>query len=79
MTFGENLKRIRKEMKLTQQEMANRMEISRTFLSDVENQNKYFSIVGLIVIAQKLSISVNELVNDDIEVNHSKWNDKRIK
>ena len=53
MTFGENLKRIRKEMKLTQQEMANRMGISRTFLSDVENQNKYFSIVGLIVIAPR--------------------------
>ncbi|MDW4413023.1 helix-turn-helix transcriptional regulator [Staphylococcus saprophyticus] len=79
MTFGENLKTIRKEMKLTQQEMAERMGISRTFLSDVENQNKYFSIVGLIVIAQKLNISVNKLINDDIEVNHSKWNDKRIK
>ncbi|WP_434795923.1 helix-turn-helix domain-containing protein [Staphylococcus equorum] len=79
MTFGENLKRIRKEMKLTQEKMADRMGISRTFLSDVENQNKYFSVVGLIVIAQKLNISVNELINDDIEINHNKWNDKRIK
>lgn len=47
--------------------------------SDVENGHKYFSMVGLIVIANKLNVSVNKLINDDIEVNHSKWNDKRIK
>ena len=79
MTFGENLKRIRKEMKLTQQEMANRMGISRTYLSDVENGHKYFSMVGLIVIANKLNVSVNKLINDDIEVKHDKWNKKTIK
>ncbi|MDW4036089.1 XRE family transcriptional regulator [Staphylococcus saprophyticus] len=79
MTFGENLKRIRKDMKLTQQEMADRMQISRTYLSDVENGHKYFSMVGLIVIANKLNVSVNKLINDDIEVKHDKWNKKTIK
>ena len=79
MTFGENLKRIRKDMKLTQQEMADRMQISRTYLNDVENGHKYFSMVGLIVIANKLNVSVNKLINDDIEVKHDKWNKKTIK
>ncbi|WP_422632194.1 helix-turn-helix domain-containing protein, partial [Staphylococcus simulans] len=37
MTFGENLKRIRKDMKLTQQEMGNKMGISQSYLSDMEN------------------------------------------
>ena len=41
MTFGENLKAIRKRMKLTQQEMADRMDISRTYLSDLENTRRY--------------------------------------
>lgn len=79
MTFGENLKKIRKDMKLTQQEMADFMKISRTYLSDVENGHKYFSLVGLIVIAKNMNISVNKLINDDIEINHSKWNKKLIK
>lgn len=79
MTFGENLKKIRKDMKLTQQEMADLMKISRTYLSDVENGHKYFSLVGLIVIAKNMNISVNKLINDDIEINHSKWNKKLIK
>ncbi|WP_210123483.1 helix-turn-helix transcriptional regulator [Staphylococcus sp. GDX8P106P-2] len=78
MTFGENLKRIRKDMKMTQQEMANLMKISRTYLSDVENGHKYFSLVGLIGIAKNMNISVNDLVNDDIEIKHDKWNKKPI-
>ena len=40
MTFGENLKRIRKDMKLTQQEMGNKMGISQSYLSDMENSRK---------------------------------------
>ena len=40
MTFGENLKAIRKRMKLTQQEMADRMDISQSYLSDMENSRK---------------------------------------
>ncbi|WP_180554351.1 helix-turn-helix domain-containing protein [Staphylococcus haemolyticus] len=32
MTFGENLKVIRKRMKLTQQEMADKMDISQSYL-----------------------------------------------
>ena len=40
MTFGQNLKRIRKDMKLTQQEMADKIGISRSYLSDIEQCKK---------------------------------------
>lgn len=76
MTFGENLKRIRKEMKLTQQEMAKKMDISRSYLCDLENRNKSISINTLLYIAKRLNISVNRLINDEIELDKTKYNKK---
>ncbi len=76
MTFGENLKRIRKEMKLTQQEMAKKMDISQSYLCDLENRNKSISINTLLYIAKRLNISVNRLINDEIELDKTKYNKK---
>ena len=68
MTFGENLKAIRKRMKLTQQEMADRMDIGQSYLSDMENSRKCLNVNTALLTAKRLGISVNELVNDDIDV-----------
>ncbi|WP_368863384.1 helix-turn-helix domain-containing protein [Staphylococcus hominis] len=79
MTFGENLKAIRKRMKLTQQEMADRMDISRTYLSDLENTKSSTSINTVLYIAKRLDISVNELVNDSLELTEDEYNKKKFK
>ncbi|MEX6014791.1 helix-turn-helix domain-containing protein [Mammaliicoccus sciuri] len=68
MTFGQNLKRIRKDMKLTQQEMADKIGISQNYLSDIENGKRYPSIKAVTGLAQCLGISVPKLINDEIEV-----------
>ncbi|MGZ2417189.1 transcriptional regulator with XRE-family HTH domain [Staphylococcus caledonicus] len=79
MTFGENLKAIRKRMKLTQQEMADRMDISRAYLSDLENTRRSTSINTVLYIAKRLDISVNELVNDTLELTEDEYNKKKFK
>lgn len=68
MTFGENLKVIRRRMKLTQREMADKMGISQSYLSDMENSRKCLNVNTALLTAKRLEISVNELVNDDIDV-----------
>lgn len=68
MTFGENLKTIRKELNLTQLEFAEKVGLSRSYLSDLENDRKNISIFTAIKMARTLSISVNKLINDDIEL-----------
>ena len=78
MTFGENLKAIRKRMKLTQQEMADRMDISRTYLSDLENTRRSTSINTVLYIAKRLDISVNELVNDNLELTEYEYNKRSL-
>ena len=79
MTFGDNLKRIRKKMKLTQQGMADRMDISRSYLSDLENAKRSTSINTVLYIAKTLDISVNELVNDKLELDKDEYNKKKFK
>ena len=67
MTFGQNLKAIRKRMKLTQTEMAERIGISQSYLADIEHNRKNISLAVVIRIAKSLNISVNKLINDDIK------------
>ena len=67
MTFGENLKRIRKEMKLTQAEIAKEIGISQSYIADIERNRKNISLAVVLRIAKGLNISVNELINDDIK------------
>lgn len=67
MTFGENLKRIRKEMKLTQQEMANRIGISQSYFADIEHNRKNISLAVVLRISQGLDVSVNKLINGNIK------------
>lgn len=58
MSIGENLKKIRKEKKLTQQKLAEEMNISRSYLSDIENNRKNPSSKTLDSLAEKLNVSM---------------------
>ena len=67
MKFGQNLKHIRKRMNMTQEELATKMEISQSYLSDIENGRKNPSIKTVKKLADGLGVSVNELFNDSIK------------
>lgn len=58
MSIGENLKKIRKEKKLTQHKLAEEMNISRSYLSDIENNRKNPSSKTLENLAEKLNVSM---------------------
>ena len=68
MTFGQNLKRIRKDMKLTQQEMADKIGISQSYYADIERDRKNISLKVILNLASGIGISVTKLINDEIEV-----------
>lgn len=58
MTIGENIKKIRKEKKITQQKLAKEMDISRSYLSDLENNRYNPSSKTLEMLAEKLDVSM---------------------
>lgn len=65
MSIGENIKKIRKENGLTQAEFSKKIGISRTYLSDLENNRKSPSVETLDKMAEKLGVSTTYLLNGD--------------
>lgn len=57
-----NIKKYRKERKLTQQDLADMTDISREYICDVENEsrNKHITISLLGRIAEALDIDISE-------------------
>jgi transcriptional regulator with XRE-family HTH domain len=65
MTFGEKLKKLRTENKLTQDELAEKLYVTRTAISKWETDKGYPNIESLKAIACFFSITVDELLSSD--------------
>lgn len=62
MKIGENIKKMRLEQGDSQSQFAKKLEISRTYLSDLENNRKSPSIETVSKIASKLNVSTMYLL-----------------
>lgn len=68
MSIGKNIQRFRKERKLTQEELAKRIGISKSHMSKIEIDNKKPSMEILIKLANILNIPLDYFVgNVDID------------
>lgn len=61
-----NIKQYRKTANLTQQELADKIEVSMHYISQIEsaNPNKYFTLVVIGRIADALNIDIRQLFDD---------------
>ncbi|MBE6144710.1 MAG: helix-turn-helix transcriptional regulator [Firmicutes bacterium] len=61
-----NIKKYRKSANLTQQELADKIEVSMHYISQIEsaNPNKYFTLVVIGRIADVLNIDIRQLFDD---------------
>jgi transcriptional regulator with XRE-family HTH domain len=68
MPFGEILKKLRIDNNLTQDDLADKLYVTRTAISKWETNNGYPSIDSLKLISNLFNITIDELVSDeDIE------------
>ena len=63
MNIGDNIKKIRKEKKLSQSDLAASLEISQSYLSDLENNRKNLGIKTVEKIAKKLDVTTSYLIS----------------
>ena len=63
---GLRVKKLREKAGLTQEELANKADISIRFVSNIENGSRKMSLETVINIANALSISVDDLLCDNI-------------
>ena len=66
MSFSENLKQIRKEHHLSQEELAELMDVSRQAVSKWEQDQGYPEVEKLLLLSRKLSVSLDALMSDEI-------------
>lgn len=72
MSIGENIRKYRKQNKLTQLELAQLSNLSRTYVADVERNRYNPSVDTLQAIAQALGVKPSILMGDEEPLNESK-------
>ena len=63
-SIGNKIKRLRKENNLTQEVLAEQLDISYTYLSQVERGIRGINLNNLILIANRFNVSVDYLLSD---------------
>ncbi len=67
MEFGAQLKKLRKEMHLSQEEMAEQIYVTRQTVSNWENEKSYPDIWNLLLISSTFHVSLDQLIKGDVE------------
>lgn len=61
--FAKNLKRIRSESGLSQEELAHRAGLHRTYISSIERGERNVSLENIFALAEALKVSPADLVD----------------
>lgn len=75
-TLVYNFKTVRRELNLTQKQMAKKMGVSRPFYNKLENNRNSISAEMLIYASNKLNIPISRLINDDTHITKEVYNQK---
>jgi len=62
--FGERVREIRKEKGLSQEELAHKADLHRTYIGMIERAEKNITLLNIEKIANALVIRINDLFND---------------
>src|ERR1700741_2797068 len=65
-TFGENLRRARRLKDVSQEELAFRADLSRSYVSEVERGARNVSIDNMELLALAIEMPLMDLVNPDL-------------
>lgn len=68
MELGKHIKKCRTEAGLSQEELADKVYVSRQTISNWENDKSYPDIKSLVLLSEIFSISLDILVKGDIEI-----------
>lgn len=65
--FSENLKKIRKEQNLSQEELADQLGVSRQAISKWESGQAYPEMDKIIALCNKFNVNIDDLLHNDIK------------
>ncbi|MGH1378581.1 MAG: helix-turn-helix domain-containing protein [Alphaproteobacteria bacterium] len=62
-SIGQNIAKLRKNRNLSQEDLSGMANIDRSYLSEIENGHKNFSMMTLLKIAHALKVPVEDIIN----------------
>ena len=68
MELGKQIKMYRQEAHLSQEELANRVYVSRQTISNWENDKSYPDVNSLVLLSEIFQISLDKLIKGDIDI-----------
>lgn len=68
MELGKQIKKHRQEVQLSQEELADRVYVSRQTISNWENDKSYPDVNSLVLLSEIFQVSLDNLIKGDIEV-----------
>ena len=68
MELGSQIKKYRSKLKLSQEELAEKVYVSRQTVSNWENGKSYPDIHSIILLGTVFNVSLDELVKGDVEI-----------
>ena len=66
--LGEQIRKYRTECSLSQDELAEKLYVSRQSISNWENDKTYPDIKSLLMLSEVFSVSLDKLVKGDVEI-----------
>lgn len=79
MELGKKIKYYRNEKSLTQDNLAERIFVSRKTISNWENDKSYPDISSIILLSEVLEVSVDNLIKGDVEQMKVEINSEEVK
>lgn len=67
--FGENVRKYRRILDISQEELAHRADLHRTYIGMIERAEKNITLVNIEKIAKALKVPIEDLIKDS---NHDK-------
>ena len=79
MELGKRLKECRAKSEMTQEELADKLYVSRQTISSWENDKSYPDIHSLLMISDLFGVSLDSLIKGDIEIMKEQVEQTKVK
>ncbi|MCM1181477.1 MAG: helix-turn-helix transcriptional regulator [Clostridium sp.] len=76
MNLGEQIRKYRTELSLSQDQLAEKLFVSRQSISNWENDKTYPDIKSLLLLSELFSVSLDQLVKGDVEIMKQELNEQ---
>jgi transcriptional regulator with XRE-family HTH domain len=64
IAFGDNVRRLRKEKKLSQEELSYMADLHRTYIGMIERAEKNITLLNISKISIALEVTISEILKD---------------